>query len=774
MDYEKSAAAGGFAMIRQQMRICLMLLLIIGLRIDVLAQALTWAHFVPTGTGPVLNSNPAVYDPTSNSLIVFGGLEADGSCCTNDTWVLRNANGVGGTPAWQKLAPTGTLPPARQSHSAVYDTNNNRLIIFAGGILTSQCGSFCVLYNDVWVLSNANGNDGTPVWNQLTPAGVLPPVRSAQAAVYDPTTNRMVIFGGGNDGINDLNDTWVLTNANGIGNSPEWIQLSPTGGPPSPREVAMVSYDQVTNTMTIFGGSFQSDLWTLSNANGAGDSTPTWQLETQNSPAPGTLSNWNYGHDQANNALIFFGGSPSFGTFRNDVWELHNANGIGTPTWQQLIPNGQPGSPPAGAFIGSYDPNLKRVMIIPDPTDLWVLPLNSNQSTALPVLFVPGICENADDLHSTENSVTEFLQQTYPDSYSDPHQHWVFYDGFQVNFEIPFYTETSASVPSSSRFFAVAFDDPTESLVQNFNPLIVAGLSIYQKADELAHIVWKIKSLTGAPRVLLVTHSMGGLVSRAYIETLANGLGTDIYLNDVSTLITIDTPHGGSWLSYVNFIDVGKCLEQQTEDKIEMHPSGDQSVIPVLNYFMPGASPLPPALTAYSIVSYWTIPVPLDLVDPFGLYSDNVLDIKTQDLNSNLRNPAQDSQSNLIEVRNPYGSAFGQCGLYDVLHSMNCTGSSDQTIAAIEKQIEVPALMRQDVTVTPSSAKIAPTGSIKLFAKTVSGQPAVWSLLEGSSAGTITQDGVYTSGVSNGRFHVVAIDPVKSNDYGIATITVGP
>jgi len=360
------------------------------------AQTPTWSHLTPTGTGPMLNSNPAVYDPTSDRLIIFGGLAADGSCCTSDTWILTNANGVGGNPAWQKLAPTGTLPPSRISHSAVYDLDNNRLIIFAGGVINSQCFAFCALYNDVWVLSNANGNGGAPVWNQLTPAGTLPPARSAQAAVYDPVTKRMVIFGGGDDGIGDLNDTWVLTNANGIGSSSEWIRLSPGGGPPSPREVAMVSYDPVANTMTIFGGSFQSDLWILSNANVAGNSTPTWQQITQNSPAPGTLSNWNSGHDQAANAMIFFGGSPSFGEFRNDVWELHNANGTETPTWQQLIPNGQPGSPPAGAFMGSYDPNLQRLMIVPDATDLWVLPLNSKMAAPLQFFPLKGTASNQD------------------------------------------------------------------------------------------------------------------------------------------------------------------------------------------------------------------------------------------------------------------------------------------------------------------------------------------------------------------------------------------
>lgn len=81
----------------------------------------TWSHFAPSGAGPTLNSNPPVYDPGSNRLIVFGGLFANGSCCVRDTWVLTNANGTGGMPQWQQLAPGGTLPPPRAGDSAVYD-----------------------------------------------------------------------------------------------------------------------------------------------------------------------------------------------------------------------------------------------------------------------------------------------------------------------------------------------------------------------------------------------------------------------------------------------------------------------------------------------------------------------------------------------------------------------------------------------------------------------------------------------------------------------------
>jgi hypothetical protein len=86
-------------------------------------------------------------------MIVFGGL-VEGVGWTNDVWVLENANGLGGTPHWTQLAPTGTPPSVRDKHTAVYNSDTNRMIVFGG--VTYEAGSWQLL-NDVWVLTDANG-----------------------------------------------------------------------------------------------------------------------------------------------------------------------------------------------------------------------------------------------------------------------------------------------------------------------------------------------------------------------------------------------------------------------------------------------------------------------------------------------------------------------------------------------------------------------------------------------------------------------------------------
>ena len=70
------------------------------------------------------------YDPVSNRLVVSGGCH--GSCATPsaETWVLANANGLGGTPAWIRLDASG--PEARFGAAAAFDPAGNRLFVHGG------------------------------------------------------------------------------------------------------------------------------------------------------------------------------------------------------------------------------------------------------------------------------------------------------------------------------------------------------------------------------------------------------------------------------------------------------------------------------------------------------------------------------------------------------------------------------------------------------------------------------------------------------------------
>jgi hypothetical protein len=81
-------------------------------------------------------------------------------------------------------------------------------MIIHGGKTTG--GSF---YNDTWVFSNANGLGGTPAWSRLQIPGNIPgPSSRWNAGGFDPVNNLVIMsFGDGNrDG--PQWGAWVLTN----------------------------------------------------------------------------------------------------------------------------------------------------------------------------------------------------------------------------------------------------------------------------------------------------------------------------------------------------------------------------------------------------------------------------------------------------------------------------------------------------------------------------------------------------------------------------------
>jgi hypothetical protein len=348
-----------------------------------------WTQLSPAGTPPDPRADSsAVYDSGSNSMILFGGNDTG---CTffpslNDTWLLANADGLGAsTPQWTEVFPAGVLPGGRRGHTAVYDSFTDRMIIFGG----DPVGCATNKYNDTWLLLDATGAHGTPAWVQLSPAGGPPPARSDHSAIYDPINNRMTIAGGfGPTG--NLNDVWVLTNASGLGGTQKWIQLNPTGGPPAANAERSVTYDLASNRMTVFGGenccvtNVYNDTWVLTQANGLGG-TPKWIKQNPSGTLPSPRYSSVAVYDPPTNKMTIFDGTgpgSGSGSF-NEVWVLTNANGLhGRPKWSQLNPSGTPPSPRGGEVANptvSYDAGYGRMIIFGGNTanglvdDTWVL-----------------------------------------------------------------------------------------------------------------------------------------------------------------------------------------------------------------------------------------------------------------------------------------------------------------------------------------------------------------------------------------------------------------
>jgi hypothetical protein len=342
-----------------------------------------WIQLLPTGTLPAIRGgHTAVLDQTSNRLIAFGG-RAAGSL-VSEVWVLTNANGLGGAPAWIQLAPTGGPPPGRIGHSAVFDASTNRMIVYAGTTENFRL-------DDAWVLTNANGTEpGTSTWMQLAP-GPGPTPRAGHSAAYDPSSNRMIVFGGELSGV--LSDLWILTNANGTDvATPTWVQVSPSGTTPAARTGAAAAFDFSNNRMIMFGGSLtggcdpNNETWVLRNANGL-IGQPEWSQLTPAGIAPEAHLVPTVGYRSGTNRLIVFSGFDGATCVPNvsDTWLLDGANGTGSAGWSELFPSGGPPPPRVAYTSDSYDEIVNRLVVFggttgANPTgstdflnDVWVL-----------------------------------------------------------------------------------------------------------------------------------------------------------------------------------------------------------------------------------------------------------------------------------------------------------------------------------------------------------------------------------------------------------------
>ena len=290
------------------------------------STSVSWIQANITGNAPSTRCcHSAVYNHTLNKMIVFGGAGGFANPTYNDVWVLNNANGVTGSASWTQLSPTGTAPAARFAHTAVYDEAHDIMIVFAGG-----SGDTGVVFNDVWLLNHATGNGGTPAWSLLTITGAAPTARAGHTAVYNASTNKMIISGGYDSNNNALQDIQVLSNANGLGSPSTW-----SGGNSGPVLYGHTAvYDAVHDRMTIFGGydpnaGYQNSIWLLKNA-----SQPSISMEGM-----GTLSGYSlpvFGHtavyDPASNRMTIVGGIIQNGQggigWSNSVVVLTHANGL--------------------------------------------------------------------------------------------------------------------------------------------------------------------------------------------------------------------------------------------------------------------------------------------------------------------------------------------------------------------------------------------------------------------------------------------------------------
>ncbi len=247
--------------------------------------------------------------------------------------ILAAGSAVHAQPTTSTTSMPRQWPISRLEAPIAYDSVNQRLVVFGG--YDHNRGN----YNEVWEYTPASER-----WRNVTPAtGSQPAPRSGSTIAYDPTRQRIVLFGGflGFDVASGwLGDTWEWDT-----NARTWTQHASGGTPgvnkPEPRQGVQMVYDPGRDRMVLFGGvdanKFYKDTWLYDL------STHTWSL------LPTTTSSGNgrvllgrafHGMSVATGNRVFafagegFENPPVTVLFFEDLWEL-----VGS-VWVDRTPSG--------------------------------------------------------------------------------------------------------------------------------------------------------------------------------------------------------------------------------------------------------------------------------------------------------------------------------------------------------------------------------------------------------------------------------------------------
>ncbi len=386
-----------------------------------LLPAGTWTELLATPTPPAVIGHSVLVDSMHDQLVHFGGI---GAYESDQTWALplaspaltwaqwfaglatglpialRDACGVydsqrdrleefGGNfcnsttstcstqgmswfqfsdpAAWLYTTDGGAHPSPRHGAAAVYHPSRDEFLLF-GGQTQYTCDGTCFTYwNDAHTLQLWNG---AGIWQPLATTGTPPAGRAFHSLVHDGVRDRLVVYGGTGPGVDGTVWTLDLTQSPAV-----WAPLATTGAPPA-RWGHGAIYDLVRDQMVVYGGKVQplgtpgSEVWTLAFA-----TTPAqWRLALPLGTAPPARSGMATVYDTERDRLVVFGGQGVAGLL-NDTWALPLQ---GSPAWWPLQPTGTAPVARTG-LVAVYDPGRSRLVIEGGSTgsanirDTWTL-----------------------------------------------------------------------------------------------------------------------------------------------------------------------------------------------------------------------------------------------------------------------------------------------------------------------------------------------------------------------------------------------------------------
>ena len=260
----------------------------------------TWVDLRAGGSPHIAGGAALVYDEKAGRLLLFGGMLAGDADATssNETWAYDPQGN-----RWINLKPA-VSPTARSGGILAFDRSSGKVIMFGGLGTMSPFG-------DTWAY-DPNSN----TWADLNPSGTVPEARGGHSMVYDPATDKTILFAGSNGKHGgDLNDTWQYD-----ASTNKWTNLHPAGGLPAARDSFSFAYDSSRSRVVIYGGydgsGFLNDTWAYSLQ------TNTWTDLKPTAASPSALQGQSMIYDPSSHEVIMFGGYDGTKSL-NQTWTVH-------------------------------------------------------------------------------------------------------------------------------------------------------------------------------------------------------------------------------------------------------------------------------------------------------------------------------------------------------------------------------------------------------------------------------------------------------------------
>ncbi len=159
-----------------------------------------------TGPGFERTRHAMVFDRVAGRAVLFGGLFWGGA------WAIPTRESFRWTGTlWEEIGTSDPRPLNRSAHAMVFDDSRGRSVMFGGDVRTygmfgrDDCGTGIPQCSDVWEL-----DDAWAVPRVADPElDGAPAERQDHAMAYDRGHNQVVLFGGRNDSVGQLGDTWL-------------------------------------------------------------------------------------------------------------------------------------------------------------------------------------------------------------------------------------------------------------------------------------------------------------------------------------------------------------------------------------------------------------------------------------------------------------------------------------------------------------------------------------------------------------------------------------